>query len=95
MREQDRAVRVWEGPGWIFPPSSGRPQLVEALEVQPKFCTRAKKMSEAQGSVARDSPCSVQNLRNPTGRNVDLTCQLSRAHIKRFELLGQVFRPDG
>src|SRR5271157_1712841 len=69
----------------------GEPQLVEALEIQPEFRTRAKKMREAQGGVARDGAGSVQDLRDPIGRNIDLTCQLSRAHIQRFKLFGQVF----
>src|SRR5208282_3755139 len=68
----------------------GEPQLVEALEIQPKLCARTEKMSEAKGSVARDGPCSVQDLRHTIGRNVDLTCQLSRTHMERFEFFGQV-----
>jgi hypothetical protein len=52
-------------------------------------------MSEAQSRVARDSPGSVQDLRDPIRRNVDLTCQLSGAHMERVELVGQVLRRDG
>lgn len=58
------------------------PQIVKALEIQPKFSARAEEMAKAQGSVARDGACSVQDLRNPVGRNVDLPCPLSRAHME-------------
>jgi hypothetical protein len=68
-----------------------KPQFVEALEIQPKFRTRAEKMSEPQSSVARDGACPFQDLRDPIGRNVDLPCQLSRAHIELFQFFGQVF----
>jgi hypothetical protein len=43
------------------------PQLVKALEIQPKFRARAEKMSEEQGSVARDGASSVQDFRDPIG----------------------------
>src|ERR1017187_4283694 len=48
-------------------------------------------MSEAQRGVTGDGASSVQNLRDPVGRNVDLARQLSGTHIERFELFGQMF----
>jgi hypothetical protein len=32
----------------------GQPQVVEALQIQPKLSTRAKEMSQAKGSVPRN-----------------------------------------
>lgn len=64
-------------------------QLVEALEIQPKFRARAEKMSEAQGGVARDGASSVEYLRHTIRGNVDLARQFRRAHVQLFQLLSQ------
>jgi hypothetical protein len=69
----------------------GAPQIVKALQVQPKLRTRAKEMSEAQGGVARDAARSVQDLLDTIGRHVDLSRQFSRTHIECLEFFSQVF----
>jgi len=45
-------------------------------------------MSEAQGRVTRDVARSVQHLRDAIGRQIDLSCQFSRAHIEGSEFFG-------
>jgi hypothetical protein len=54
--------------------------------IQPKLSARAKEMSEAQGSVARDGARSVQDLRDAIGRHVDLPRQFSRALQSLYDL---------
>lgn len=65
---QIASFQPWKGLDG-FPCLLSEPQLVQALDIQPKFRTRAEKMSQAHGSVARDGPCSVQDLRDSIGRN--------------------------
>ena len=77
-----------DGFSYLLP---GEPEVVEALEIQPKLSTRAKEMSEAQGGVARDGARSVQDLRDAIGRHVDLSRQFSRAHIECLQFFSQVF----
>src|ERR1700686_335492 len=69
----------------------GEPQVIEALQIQPKLSARAKKMSKPQGGVTCDGSRSVQDLCDAISRHVDLTRQLSRTHIERLEFLSQVF----
>src|SRR5712691_10227276 len=69
----------------------GEAQVVEALQVEPKLRAGAKEMSEAQSGVARNSARPIQDLRDAIGGHVDLSRQLSRAHIERLQFFGQVF----
>src|ERR1700681_2051078 len=69
----------------------GEPQVIEALQIQPKLSARAKKMSKTQGGVTCDGSRSVQDLSDAISRHVDLACQLSRTHIERLQFLSQVF----
>src|SRR5438309_1343402 len=69
----------------------GEPQVIEALQIQPKLSARTKKMSKPQGGVTCDGPRSVQDLCDAISRHVDLARQLSRTHIERLEFLSQVF----
>src|SRR5882672_5275766 len=48
-------------------------------------------MSEAQSGVACDRACAMQNLRDAIGGHAELSRQFRRAHIERFQFLGQVF----
>ncbi len=41
----------------------GKAEFVEALKIQPKFCTRAKEMSEAQGRIAGNGPADRSEWR--------------------------------
>src|SRR5713101_7317555 len=41
--------------------------------------------------VARDRACAIQNLRDAIGGRTELSRQFRRAHIERFQFLGQVF----
>src|SRR5713226_3075560 len=45
----------------------GKAEFVEALKIQPKFCTRAKEMSEAQDRIAGNGPLTIQNRGDAVG----------------------------
>src|SRR5713226_583935 len=68
----------------------GEEQVVEALQIEPKLRARAKEMSETQSGVAGNSARPIQDLRDAIGGHVDLSRELSRAHIECFQFFGQV-----
>ena len=63
------------------------------MQIEPKLRASAKEMSEAQSSVARNRACAMQNLRDAIGGHTELSRELRRTHIERFQFLGQVFTP--
>jgi hypothetical protein len=48
-------------------------------------------MTKPQRSITRDSACPIQDLRDSIGWHLDLSRQLSRAHVKSFQFFGEVF----
>lgn len=50
----------------------GKAEFVAALKIQPKFCTRAKEMSEAQGQIAGNGPLTIHNPGDAVGWDGEL-----------------------
>src|SRR5689334_21227240 len=48
----------------------GNPQLVKALQIQPKLRARAEEMTNPYGFVAGNGALPVQNLRNAISRDL-------------------------
>src|SRR6188474_372908 len=69
----------------------GHAKLVELLQVQPELGARTKEVSQTQRRIARYCTLSVEDMRDPICRYLELTCQLRRAHLERLELLGEMF----
>jgi len=69
----------------------GEAQVIEILEIEPKLRTCAEEMSEAQGGVAGDGACAMQNLRDAIGGHRDVSRKFRRAHVECLQLFGQVF----
>src|ERR1035437_7606747 len=69
----------------------GDTQIVEALEIDPKFGGGAEKMRQAQRRVRRDVALSIQDLGDTIGGNLQLTRQRGGAHVEFLQFLGQMF----
>src|SRR5256885_15926997 len=75
----------------LFRSLLGKPQVVKILQIEPKLRAGAEEVSEAQSGVARNRACAIQNLGDAIGGHTELSRQFRRAHIERFQFLGQVF----
>jgi hypothetical protein len=67
------------------------PQLVKALEIEPKLRAGAEEMSEAQGGIAGDGTSSIQDLGDAVGWHVNLSRKFRCAHIECLQFFSQVF----
>src|SRR5215469_1907539 len=66
-------------------------QLVEALQIEPKFCRSSKKMSQAKRCITRNGSPAVQDFGDTVGWYIELPCEFSGAHIEFCQLFGQMF----
>lgn len=64
------AFEFWQFPDGFTGPLLSEAQVINALQVQPELGASTEEMSETQCSVARDGACSVRDLRDPIGRNI-------------------------
>src|SRR5262245_17917717 len=71
-------------------PLLGEPQLVEALQVEPKFGTRAEEMAEAQGGIAGNGALPIEDPGDTVGWHLQLARELGGAHVERPQLLGEL-----
>src|SRR5258707_1150255 len=69
----------------------GEPQIVKALQIQPKLRTGTEEMGETQSGIAGDGASTVQDLRDAIGRHIHLARQFRRAQAKGFQFFSQVF----
>jgi 4-carboxymuconolactone decarboxylase len=69
----------------------GEPQLVKALQIQPKLSAGAKEMSQTQRGVTCNRTCSIQDLSNPICGHIELSGEFRRTHIECFEFFRKVF----
>src|ERR1017187_6619474 len=53
----------------------GEADLIKALQIQPEFRSRAKKMGQAQGRVAGDGAPPIQDFSDEISRNIQLPRQ--------------------
>jgi len=65
-------------------------QLVQALQVQPKFGCRPKEMCKSQSRIARNRASSVQDFSHTIGWNPELPRKLSSTHAELFEFFRQM-----
>src|SRR5271165_6219463 len=66
------------------------PQFVQILQVEPEFRCGAEEMREAQSSVSRNGPLTVEDLRDTVSRHTDFAGKFCSAHAKCIEFFGQV-----
>src|SRR6266576_1956036 len=85
---QDYAAKlIAQGLGFLV----GKPQVIKILKIEPKLPGGTEEVSEALSDVARNRACAIQNLGDAIGGHAELSRQFRRAHIERFQSLGQVF----
>ena len=65
-------------------------QLVQALQVEPKFGCRPEEMGKSQSRIARNSTSSVQDFSHTIGWNPELPRKLSSTHVELFEFFRQM-----
>ena len=67
-----------------FPGRDGARQIVQRLEVHPKFRRRSKPVGKPQGCVGSEAAPSSNHFRDSVARNAQLPSQSRRAETKRL-----------
>jgi hypothetical protein len=62
----------------------GHAEIVNALQIEPKFGRCAEEMGEAKSGVSGDGAPAVQNAGNAVGGYLDLAGESGRAHAEFF-----------
>ena len=62
-------------------------QVVQALQIEPKFGCRPEEMRESKSCITCDSPPPVQDFRDPIGGYFELPSEFSSAHVEFLQLL--------
>ena len=62
-------------------------QVVQALQIEPKFGCRPEEMCESKSCITCVSPPPVQDFRDPIGGYFELPSEFSSAHVEFLQLL--------
>src|SRR5450759_2601930 len=68
----------------------GNSELVQFLQVQPKFGAGPEEMRQAKRTISGNRALAVQNSGYPVGRHLELSAEFGSAHTEFRELFGEM-----